>query len=259
MNIFKQLVKSIYSPKDIALFRFQGIGKTILYVFLLTLISILPSIIYLSTALTTGIDSARTIISKELPDFAIKNGQLSADTLVPVTSNQDDFTIILDPTGTISDADVENEGNAFAMLKDEFVLTAGGQSNIYPYAMLQGLNFSKEDLLKFIDTIAGNRGIIIPLFSLFIYLVSSAASFVEVSVLALIGLVLKNLLGRKLTYRQLWRLAAYSETLPTLFFTVMAAIKTSVPNSFMINWLVVIIVLYLAINEIPRPKKKMNE
>ncbi|MFL6562274.1 MAG: DUF1189 family protein, partial [Bacillus sp. (in: firmicutes)] len=95
----------------------------------------------------------------------------------------------------------------------------------------------------------------IPVVAVFIYLFASAGSFIEVTVLALFGLALKNLLGRKLNYRQLWRIAAYSETLPTLFFTIMAAIKTTVPNSFMINWFVVIIVLYLAINEIPKPKK----
>lgn len=258
MNIFKQLIKSIYSPKDIALFRFQGIGKTILFVFLLTFISVLPSTIYLSTALSTGIDSARTVISDKLPDFSIKNGQLSADTKVPVISNQDDFTIILDPTGVMTDAKVENEGNAFALLKDEFVLAAGGNSSTYPYAMFQGLNISKEDLLKTIETIGNNRGIIIPLLCVAIYLFSSAASFIEVSILAFIGLALKNLLGKRLTYRQIWRMTAYSETLPTLFFTIMTAIKTTVPNSFMINLLVVLIVLFLAINEIPRPKQKIS-
>lgn len=255
MNIFKQLFKSIYSPKDIALFRFQGIGKTILYVFFLTLISILPSVIYLSTALTTGVETSRTIINKELPDFSIENGRLNAETKVPITLIKDDFSIILDPTGAISANDVEDEGNAFAMLEDEFVLTAGGRTDTYPYSMLEGLNISKGDLLEFINTISGMKWVIIPVVSVFIYLIASAGSFIEVTVLALIGLALKNLLGRKLNYRQLWRMAAYSETLPTLFFTIMAAIKTTVPNSFMINWFVVIIVLYLAISEIPKPKK----
>ncbi|MFJ7729725.1 DUF1189 domain-containing protein [Neobacillus sp. NPDC097160] len=255
MNIFKQFYKSIYSPKDIALFRFQGIGKTILYVFFLTFISILPSVIFLSNALTTGIDSARSIIKDEAPDFSIKNGQLSAKTDVPVTINKDDFTIIIDPTGVISDSDVVNEGNAFAMLKDKFVLSSGGRVDSYPYSMLENLQITKSDFLDFIDTISGMKGIIIPVVSVFIYLFSSAASFIEVSILALFGLALKNLLGRKANYRQLWRMAAYSETLPTLFFTVMAAIKTSVPNSFIINWVVAIIVLYLAINEMPKPKK----
>jgi len=254
MNIFKQFYKSIYSPRDIALFRFQGIGKTILYVFFLTFISILPSIIYLSTSLSTGIDSAKSIIKDEAPEFSIKNGLLSAKTEVPVTINKDDFTIIIDPTGAISDSDVMNEGNAFAMLKDEFVLSSGGRIDTFQYTMLQG-TITKSSLLDFVEAIGGIKGIIIPVISVFLYLFSSAASFIEVSVLALFGLALKNLLGRKLNYRQLWRMAAYSETLPTLFFTIMSAIKTTVPNSFYINWAVVIIILYLAINEIPKPKK----
>jgi len=255
MNIFKQLIKSIYSPRDIALFRFQGIGKTILFVFLLTFISILPSIIYLSTAISTGINTARTIITDKAPDFSIKNGKLSAKTDVPVTIDRDDFTFIIDPTGAVSEEDVMDQGNTFAMLKDEFALAAGGRVDSYPYSMLEGLTITKSELLTFIDTIGDMKGIIIPVVSLFIYLFSSAASFIEVTVLALIGLVLKNLLGRNLHYRQLWRMAAYSETLPTLFFTIMTAIKTSVPNSFFINWFVVIIVLYLAVKEVPKPKK----
>ncbi|NHC40102.1 DUF1189 domain-containing protein [Bacillus sp. MM2020_1] len=255
MNIFKQLYKSIYSPKDIALFRFQGIGKTILYVFFLTLISILPSVIYLSTTLTTGIDTARTIINDELPDFSIQDGHLTAETKVPITINKEDFTVILDPTGAISSEDVQDEGNAFALLEDEFALSAGGRMDTYPYSMLEGLNIAKGDLLDFINAIGGMKWVIIPVVSVILYLFASAGSFIEVTVLALIGLLLKNLLGRKLNYRQLWRMAAYSETLPTLFFTIMATIKTTVPNSFMINWFVVIIVLYLAINEVPKPKK----
>ncbi|WP_040207989.1 DUF1189 domain-containing protein [Neobacillus jeddahensis] len=255
MNIFKQFYKSLYSPKDIALFRFQGIGKTILFVFFLTFISVLPSIFYLSTALSTGIDTARSILTDEAPAFTVKDGQLTAETTVPVTISRDNFTIIIDPTGAITESDVEDQGNTFALLKDKFALASGGRIDASPYSMLEGMTISKENLVNFIDTIGGMKGIIIPIVSLFIYLFSSAASFIEISILALIGLVLKNLLGRKLNYRQLWRMAAYSETLPTVFFTIMAAIKTSVPNSFIINWFVVIIILYLAINEIPKPKK----
>ncbi|HEY2422040.1 MAG TPA: DUF1189 domain-containing protein [Neobacillus sp.] len=255
MNIFKQFYKSIYSPKNIALFRFQGIGKTILYVFFLTLISLLPAIIYLSTTLSTGIDTARTVINNELPSFSIKNGQLSAATNVPIKINKDNFTIILDPTGAISESDVTDEGNAFALLKNKFVFATGGRTDTSPYSMMQGIDITKKSMLNFIETIDGVKGIIIPVISIFLYLFSSASNFIEISVLALIGLAIKNLAGRKLNYRQLWRMAVYSETLPTIFFTIMAAIKTTVPNSFLINWFVAIIVLYLAINEIPKPKK----
>jgi hypothetical protein len=224
MNIFKQFYKSTHSPKDIALFRFQGIGKTILFVFFLTFISILPSIFSLSSALTSGIDTANTVIKDELPSFSIENGTLTAETDVPITIDRDDFSIILDPTGALTREDVEAKGNAFALLKDEFVLASGGRVDTYPYSMLEGLQITKNDLNDFVDAIDGVKGIIIPVVSLVIFLFASAASFIEVSMLALFGLALKNLMGRKLNYRQLWRMSAYSETLPTVFFSILAAL-----------------------------------
>lgn len=256
MNIFKQFYKSIYSPRDIAIFRLQGIGKTILYVFFLTFISILPTIFYLITAISTGVETARTVIENEIPPFSIADGTLTAETDVPVTVEKDDFSFILDPTGTLSTENVADEENAIALLKDEFVMAAGGTTDTYPYSMMEGFQITESDLLEFIEMIDGVKGIMIPIISIIIFLIASAINFIEVSILALFGLALKNLTDRKLNYGQLWRMSAYSETLPTLFFTIMAAIKTPVPNSFMINWFVAIIVLYLAIREVPKPKSK---
>ncbi len=255
MNIFKQFYKSTYSPKDIASFRFQGIGKTILFIFFLTLVSILPSIFFLGTAITDGIDTAKSVIKDQLPAFAIENGRLSAETNAPVTINKKNFTIVLDPTGSVSEKELEGTDNTFAILKNEFVFLAGGQTNTYDYAMFNDMNITSKDLLNFLNTLSDLKMIIIPGISLFLYLFSSAASFVEVTIFALFGLSLKNLAERRLNYRQLWIMTAYAETLPTLFFTIMAAVKTTVPWGFLLNWFVVVVVLFLAINETPKPKK----
>lgn len=255
MNVFAQFYKSTYSPKDIAAYRFQGIGKTILFVFLLSLISILPSVIFISTSIITGIDTARAIINDKLPSFVIKNGQLTADTPVPLTINKDNFTIILDPTGAVTLNELNGSDHTFAILKNEFVFVAGGKTENYAYSMLNETKITNQDILHFVDMVNGVKFIVIPVLSLFLYLFTCAANFIEISVLAFIGILLKNWTGKKLNYRQLWRMAAYSETLPTLFFTIMAAIKTMVPWSFLINWFVIIVILYLAINEIPKPKQ----
>lgn len=257
MNIFKQLYKSTYSPKDIAAFRFQGIGKTILFVFLLTLISILPSIFFISTSITTGIDSATTVIKNELPSFSIKNGHLTAKTDVPVTIDKQNLTIVLDPTGAVTEKDLAGNNNTFGILKNEFIFIAGGRTDTYSYSMLKGMDVTSKDLLHFLDTLNQLKMIIIPCISIILYLFSCAASFIEISILALFGQILNNLAGKKLTYGKLWRMTAYSETIPTLFFTIMASLKTTVPLSFFINWFVVLIVLFLAINEIPKPKESL--
>ncbi|MFP7297618.1 DUF1189 domain-containing protein [Neobacillus niacini] len=258
MNIFKQFYKSTHSPKDIASFRTQGIGKTILYVFLLTLISTLPTIYHLSTMLTAGIEGTKSVMNDELPSFTIDNGSLSADTEVPITIEKGDFSIIFDPTGVITTGDVEDEDAAFALLRNEIAVSAGGRIDTYSYSMLEGITLTKEDFIDLVDTVDGMKGIIIPVMSTFIFLFSSAVNFIEVSILALFGLALKNLAQRNISYRHLWRMAAYSVTLPTVFFTIMTAINTPVPNSFMINWFVEIIILFLAIKEIPKEKETID-
>ena len=84
MNIFTQLVKSLYSPKDIAKYRFQGIGKTILYVFFLTFIMVLPLAIYFTMAFMTNVDEFNTALKSDIPKFEIKDGTLTSDTDAPL-------------------------------------------------------------------------------------------------------------------------------------------------------------------------------
>lgn len=256
MSIFNQFFKSIFSPKDIAVFRFQGIGKTILYVFFLTLVAVLPTIFYFSIAVNSSIDSAQKVIENKLPDFSIEDFELKTNEPSPITIVENDTTIIFDGTGSVSKEDIEHSNNSLALLKNEFVLVAGNQVNTYPYSMFTLESISKDELLGLLEKIDQMMYIILPVFFIIIYLFTTAVKFIEVSFLALIGLVLKNLSGRNLQYRQTWRMAAYSVTLPTLFFTIMAAIQTHVPNGFILNWFVGIIVLYLAIKEVPKPKTK---
>lgn len=254
MNIFKQLGKSIYSPKDIALFRFQGIGKTVLYVFMLSLISVIPTIYYMTTGLNEGIRTAKATISDEFPSFSIENGELQSDKNKPITLNKNGFVILFDSTGTVNRDEILKSNNSFALLKDELLLVAGGQSQSYPYSMLQG-SITKDDVIQLIDVLDSSKMIIISLIAIAFYLFTAGISFIEISILALFGLMLKNIADRRIKYGQLWRMAAYSVTLSTVFFTIMTALKTTVPSSFLISWFVSIIVLYLALREIPKPKK----
>jgi hypothetical protein len=250
--MFKQLLKSFYSPRDIALFRFQGIGKTILFVFFLTLLSVIPSFVYLQIAITNGVSASLETIEEEFPNFTIENGQLHSNQKAPITINKDAFTILMDSTGAVQLIDLKDSDNLIGFLQNELVFIAGGQVQSYPYSMADELHLTKNDLVDLINTLGASLVIILPLFFLVIYLFTLGMKFIEVSILALIGFFLKNGPRRKLRYGQVWRMAAYSVTLPTIFFMIMDALKTTVPISFFIHWVVGIIVLFLAIKEIPQ-------
>jgi hypothetical protein len=94
----------------------------------------------------------------------------------------------------------------------------------------------------------------IPVLFIFYYLMVAAGGFIKISIFALFGLLLALRLGKKVNYRQSWRLTAYSITLPTMFFTIMAALKTTVPGGIFIDWIITLILLLLSIREIPSPK-----
>jgi hypothetical protein len=255
MNVFAQLVKSCYSPKDIAIFRFQGIGKTILYVFLLTMVSIIPSMYYLTTSIIDGVDSVKNTVKGEFPDFTIENGTLHSELNKPLTINENGFVIFFDSTGEATVKDLENIDNGIAFLQKKIAYVAGGQSQSYAYSMLEDLTITKSDLLDFLDSIDSSLPVILPIFILVNYIFSSGAKFIEISVLALLGLIIINVTNRKLNYGQLWRMSAYSVTLPTLFFTIMGALKTVVPGGIFLHWAVAYIMLFLSIKEISQPKK----
>ncbi|RSD27462.1 DUF1189 domain-containing protein [Mesobacillus subterraneus] len=256
MTIFTQLAKSMYSPKDIASTRYQGIGKTILYVFLLTLISILPVGYYISSGITEAFDTAKKSVKDDLPSFTIEQGSLISDTNAPLTITKDEFTIIFDPSGAVEEKDMAGMDATIAMLQNTAVLATGGQTNAIPYSVFAGEKMTKQDVLNLIDAADSSLPVMIGLVLLVIFVFSSGMKFIEISLLALFGLLLKNLAGKPLQYRHLWRIAAYSVTLTTIFFTIMGFLKTPVPYNYGINWFVSSMILLLAIKEVPSPHKK---
>jgi hypothetical protein len=255
MNIFKQLYKSLYSPKDIAAFRFQGIGKTILYIFLLVLVSILPAAYNLAIFANEAIEDSIEAVETDLPSFSIENGQLISKSQEPIVVQKDSLTILFDSTGTLATSTLQEEMNAAALLKDEFAIVAAGQVQTYPYSLYNGLNADNDDLSRFLSSLESLKGIILTIFIAIMYLLSAAMTFIKVSLFAIICLLFANVLNRKIPYRQTWRISAYGVTLSTIFFTIMEMLNTFIPASFFLDWMVTSVVLYLAVKEIPQLKK----
>ena len=254
MNIFKQLIVSLYSPKDIARFQHQGIGKTIFYVFLLVLISVLPSVYYFNTSMINGFETSNETVEKDFPSFTIENGELNSDETAPMTINKGNLTFIFDSTGTITKQAVNGSDNTIAFLKNEWVYATAGQSQSMPYTLMGISTLTDENMIEILSAMESMLPVMIPLIDLIIYLLSSAMKFIEVSVLAFFGLMLQRMVDKTMQYRHLWRLSAYAVTLPTIFFTIMEALKTIVPGGFLIHWFVAVIMLMLTLKELNTAK-----
>lgn len=257
MNIFKQFWISLYSPKDIAKFRFQKIGKTILYVFLLVFLSSLPTIVFTSTGINNGVKSFQEALQNELPDFEIKEGTLYTDSSELFIYQANNFSIYLDSTGTLTTEDVLNkESNAFLLLPSEFVIITSGTAQAQPYSMFENFTLSNTDILNFLDNTKGLLNIFIIIFAIIMYIFTAGIQFIEISFLALIVLLFGNITGRKIQYRHYWRLITYCLTLPIVFFTLMNFIQVQVIGGIYVKWGTALVMFYLALKEIPKQKVK---
>lgn len=255
MSIFIQLIKSIYSPKDIAKFRLQGIGKSILYVFLLTFISILPAASYLVTGINNGVNEAKKMITEDLPSFTITGGTLQTNTKKPVIIPKKNFTFIIDSTGELTTSDIEDYPNAIAFLKHQAAISTNYQVQTFDYTTIQDLKITDQDIKSFVNIFDSMLPVFIPLMILFMYIMSAGTKFISITFFALIALILKNTLGRSMRFRHAWIISAYSLTLSTVFFTIMEALRIIVPYGIFLTWFINIMVMYLAIKEIPKTKE----
>ncbi|MCP6681029.1 DUF1189 domain-containing protein [Bacillus nakamurai] len=250
MNIFTALFKSTYSPRDIAKTRFQGIGKAILYVFLLSLLFTLPSAYYLCSGTVNSMNGFKTVLEKDFPDFTISNGELKTKAAVPKESEANGFVMVFDPTDAYGTKQIEAKQNAIGILKNKMVLAIDGQATEMNYSLMPA-DLTKKEIMSALNQ---NKTMIVTVLSILLYIITSAGKFIEVSFLAVIGLFLKNAQRKTLNYQQLWKLSAYSITLSTIFFTIMRALVITVPSEFIVNWFVNFIILFLVLKEIPSKK-----
>ncbi|BCB04834.1 DUF1189 domain-containing protein [Bacillus sp. KH172YL63] len=256
MNIFQQLYKSIYSPKDIAKFRFQGIGKTIRFIFLLAFISILPVAIQFLSFATDAFDTLRETAENELPAFTIDDGVLSSNESGPITLEKEGMTIIFDDTGEVKESKLDRDVNTLALLQHEFVIINQGNVQSSSYSLFGDAPLTKNDFLEILDSLESLKWILIPVALLVLYLFTSGMTFLKITIFAMIGVTFANLLKRNLQYRQSFRITAYSATVSTLFFTLMELLQTYIAAAPVLDWFVMTVILFLTVKEIPQRKAR---
>ncbi|WNF37754.1 DUF1189 domain-containing protein [Bacillaceae bacterium IKA-2] len=254
MNIFRQLFKSIYSPPTVAKFRFQGIGKTILYVFMLMLVTLSVTAFQLGSTVSDGVKQFQTVLVTELPEFELKNSILLSDLDEPLYIEVDGENYIFDTTGTLTTTDIEqNHNQVLALLQKEAVYITNGTTQSIRYGELGSLDLTKADLEGLTETIVGLLPLIITIIVIVLYIVLTALKYIGIFFLSLFGLIVRSKAGLKLSYKQVWVLSAYAVTLPTVFFAVTNSLNIYIPFSLTLYWLVAFIMLYLIFKEIQKP------
>lgn len=254
MSLFSQLYKSLYSPKDMARFRFQKIGKTILYILLLALLTSIPETMQAGQFIKEQVLTLQHNFQTDVPNFTIENGELKADSPNRIKKEENEFVFVFDPTNTQAPP---SDSDGLYLLKDRFVTISNGQQQAYTYSSIGSIPLTKTEVLDFFTFLKTIYPIAIFVLGFILLFINAFTSFIGISILAFIGMILSKQMQRILSYKQIWTLLAYCSTIPTIFFMIMKYLNISVLSPLLVYSLVTIVLLYITLKEVPPTKTKL--
>lgn len=246
MNVFKQFIYSLYSPKTMATFRNQGAGKSFLYVLLLMTIAFAPNALDIHFTVSNAVQEIEEMVEEDIRDFEVNNGELTSLAESTIRRHISGYEIIFDSTGTIQTSDLSHYDEAIGFLKHNLVTVTRGQVVETPYADYGNLTITKENVTSLLDLSPLLSNILI----LILFILLIAMKFVGITFLSLIGQFAKKTFNLSLTYKQIWVLSIYTVTLPTIFFSLIKSLGINIPYSFGLYWMVAIVLLYTTFKEV---------
>lgn len=235
-------------------FLVQGLGKSIIYMFVVTLIfSTITSINTINTFIseTSKIESR---LVKNIPNFELKNGILSIDSDKPIYNKFDGQQIIVDTSGKTSKSSLDSYSDGIYINAEELIIRQN-------YRTLQTFKFSDFTTFnltnKTMQNILSSLKIIFPIVLLFLnpiisFLLNLISGFLVVGPLSL---SISYAMGVNLKYPKACTISFYAMTLPIVLESLLDISGMDLPEFFIIFYIISLIYSAFAINEIKNTNK----
>lgn len=249
MNIFKEMLLSIYSPESYSVFLKNKKGKVFGFGIMLMLIYfvITMGIPFAKFQITTG--GITTIIEDTIPDFELSDGYLWVDDVIEFDEDGRYIYIDTDPEYVFYDADEMKEYlydyyQVILMDSEKIIVKNNGQVQGAYFSDLDW-EFSKEDLIGWVPF----AYIFIVIGMVIAYIWMTALFFFGVLFVALLGMIAASCMKYQLTFGQLYLLGIYSRTLPLIIKAVLSFLPLDIPFFFIINFGISLFIIVLAIQK----------
>lgn len=249
MNIFKEMLLSIYSYKSYKEFLNNKKGKVFGFGVMLMLIYfvITIGIPFAKFQITTG--GIAAIINDTLPDFELSDGYLWVDDVIEYEADGKYIYIDTNPEYVFYDAYEMKEylydySQAILMDSEKIIVKDDGQVQGAYFSDLDW-EFSKDELIKFVPFVY----IFIAIGMVLAYIWMTALFFFGVLLVALLGMIAASCMKYQLTFGQLYLLGIYSRTLPLIIKAVLSFLPFDIPFFFIINFGISLFIIILAIQK----------
>ncbi|MCI9105624.1 MAG: DUF1189 domain-containing protein [Lachnospiraceae bacterium] len=234
MNVFCELVHSIYDCKSYETFFKDRKRKTFLFGFLLVVIYFLLTMIvpFVRFQMSTG--GIVKIVDEVVPDFAIADGRLDVEEQFEFAEGDTYFFVDTKDEAMTEEMILENlrrYGTVLIADSENLIVKSNGQVQTLQIADLD-IEITKSEIITMFRPFVN---LAIGIILVIVFLFMQATFFFGVIFVALFGMIVASCMQTKLTFGELYKLGIYTRTTPLLIKALLSFLPFGLPFFWIIS------------------------
>lgn len=247
LNFFKRIYYSAAGFDNYRHFISQRIGKSVIYLLLLSLILGLIGLIQPFIMFNKLMDEVIVDIDKSLPDFTLENGKLHVEGKMPIII-EGATTIIIDTSGNTDESILSKYDSVILITQDKMIQKNFASTQDTNFSVFAGVKMNKENIKKMLPIMKG--------LSIFIFIIMPffviAGRFISAFAVSIIGIIVNSSKNLNLPYRDIFAISAHSLTVPLLIGIILDLVGIPMLYSTVIFYLISGIYIWGALNSIKK-------
>lgn len=214
LSFWTKILKSVQGIKQYEDVLKETIGKSILYLLLISLLFGAIASIRGAIDFNNGISKFIEMYNNKLPDFELKNGELNVDGNMPMILSQDkDSYVVIDTANNTNPDVLDSYNNGVLILKDKIIQKRNeAQTEVTDFKSFQGMTINKSMINTYLPFIK----IITPFIFIGTIVWYFLGGLLSALVLSLFGLMINAIFKTNLVYRELYIISIYALTTPLI-------------------------------------------
>lgn len=248
IGFFKRIYYSIAGFDNYRHLIFQKVGKSIVYLLLLSFLLSLIGLIQPMIMFNKVINEVLVEFDKSIPDFTLQNGKLEVKGEMPIITGDGASTIIIDTSGNTDESILEKYDSAILITSDKMIQKSFANSRITDFAMLNGLKLDKNNIKNMLPIIKGISIFIFILLPPFII----AGRFISAFFVSIPGMIFNSVKNLNLRYSDIFSISAHSLTIPLILGLILDLVGVSFLLSTAVFYTISIVYIFGALNSIKK-------
>lgn len=245
MNLFIQMRESVIDFSFYKSIKSNRFSRSFLYLLLLFLIIYFVNGTKLFVITRIGIDEITAVMSENIPDFRLENGEFSFSGEMPYyISKSTDEAFVIDTTGQVDEGILRDVGGGMLITKDTVYLKKSDiETRRFSLTELKSITLTKADVLEFLPKLSW----IVLIFIVFGFIFVLGWKLLNAVILALLGLFLNGIMKGNLQYGNMLNISIYALTLPMLLQLALDLSGYPFPSFWLIYWGISLLYVAMAI------------